>query len=70
MLPSGKYNSPRRKLMFSTWTRPQEGNIYTKLDMDCTNVLKYLETFEKDKRPTVTHICVKTLAEMIKASKD
>lgn len=38
--------------------------------MDCTNVLKYLNQFEHDKRPTLTHVAVKALAEMIKASKN
>lgn len=41
MIPSGKYNNLRRKIMFATWERAKEGNIHVKVEVDCTNFENY-----------------------------
>lgn len=45
LIPSGRFNPLRRRIMFSTWERPKEGNIHIKIEIDCTNFLKYQEKF-------------------------
>jgi hypothetical protein len=45
MIPSGKCNSLRRKIMFATWERAKEGSINVKVEVDCTNFEKYQTKF-------------------------
>ena len=60
-------NSLRRKLMLATWTRPTEGNIYGKLDLDCTKMLAYLEYLQeqKNEKCTVTHFVGRAVGEAL-----
>ncbi len=36
MIPSGKLNSTRRKIMFATWEKAYEGNIFIRMEIDVT----------------------------------
>lgn len=48
----------RRKLAIASWTAPSEGNIYGKLRLDCTNVLRYIDHLRATtgEKVTMTHI--------------
>ncbi len=65
-----RFNSARRKLMFATWDKARDGNIYIKLELNCTKVLKHLEKIDKSNRPTITHFATKAMGEMLKAGKN
>ena len=60
-------NTLRRKLMLATWTSPTEGNIYGKLDLDCTKVLAYLEYVERKSghKCTITHFVGRAVGEAL-----
>jgi len=38
--------------------------------LDVTNTLKYLESFPKERRPTITHVAIKAVGELLKAAPD
>ena len=50
--------SLRRKIAIATWSAPKEGNIYGKISIDMSNVLKYIEYLRKvsGEKITITHI--------------
>lgn len=52
--------------MLATWTHPEEGNIHIKIEKDCRKILAYLEQkYEKNDRPTMTHVGVRLIAELL-----
>lgn len=52
--------------MLATWTQPQEGNIHLRIEKECTKILEYLDKkYEKLDKPTMTHIGVRLLAELL-----
>ncbi|MBU52516.1 MAG: hypothetical protein CL920_27795 [Deltaproteobacteria bacterium] len=60
--------SLRRKLAISSWSAPKEGNIYGKLTVDATELLKYIQHI-RDKtgnKVTITHLVGKVVAEALK----
>src|SRR5580700_7472598 len=50
--------SLRRKIAIATWSAPKEGNIYGKISIDMSNVLKYIEYLRKvsGEKVTITHV--------------
>lgn len=50
--------SLRRKMAIASWSAPKEGNIYGKISLDMTNVLKYIDFLRKktQEKITVTHV--------------
>lgn len=57
-------NSTRRKLVIASWSRPTEGNIYGKLEIDATEAKRYLAHIRETtgERVTITHLVGKALA--------
>ena len=57
-------NSTRRKLAIATWGAPDEGNIYGKLTVDATELLKFMDhVLEKTgEKVTITHMVGKAVA--------
>jgi pyruvate/2-oxoglutarate dehydrogenase complex dihydrolipoamide acyltransferase (E2) component len=55
--------SVRRKIAIASWSSPSEGNIYGKLTMDMSNVLKYIEHLRVTygKKITITHLIGRAL---------
>ena len=43
-----------------------EPNILAKIEMDCTNVLKYFKSLSDEERPTLTHVVIKATGELLK----
>lgn len=60
----GKMMSVRRKLVIASWTRPTEGNIYGRLNIDATNALRYIEHLRQhsDEKVTISHLVGKACA--------
>ncbi len=58
------YMTVRRKLVIASWTRPTEGNIFGKLNIDATNALRYIEHLREtgDEKVTITHLVGKACA--------
>ncbi|MGQ9863159.1 MAG: 2-oxo acid dehydrogenase subunit E2 [Bacteroidia bacterium] len=56
--------SLRRKLAIATWAAPREGNIYGKMELSATALVKYLEQLRQrlGQRVTVTHAVGKAVA--------
>jgi pyruvate dehydrogenase E2 component (dihydrolipoamide acetyltransferase) len=56
--------SVRRKLAIATWSAPQEGNIYGKLDLDVEEVLAYIAWLRETsgEKVTLTHFVGKCVA--------
>jgi pyruvate dehydrogenase E2 component (dihydrolipoamide acetyltransferase) len=50
--------SIRRKMAIASWSAPREGNIYGKLAIDMTNVLKYIAYLRETsgEKITITHL--------------
>jgi pyruvate dehydrogenase E2 component (dihydrolipoamide acetyltransferase) len=57
-------NSTRRKLAIATWGAPDEGNIYGKLTVDATELIKFIEHVRQKtgEKVTVTHLVGKAVA--------
>lgn len=57
-------NSTRRKLAIATWGPPDEGNIYGKLTVEATELMKYMEHVREKtgEKVTVTHMVGKAVA--------
>mmetsp|Transcript_3790 Transcript_3790/g.4201 ORF Transcript_3790/g.4201 Transcript_3790/m.4201 type:complete len:308 (+) Transcript_3790:46-969(+) len=60
--------SVRQKIAISTWSAQSDSNIYTKLEIDCTNLLKYIKKYRDTtgKKVTATHVISKAVAHTIK----
>ena len=60
-------NPLRRKLMLASWRAPKEGNIYGKIDLDCTTVLSYIEYLREkhQKKITITHFVGRAIGEAL-----
>jgi pyruvate dehydrogenase E2 component (dihydrolipoamide acetyltransferase) len=56
--------STRRKLVIASWTRPTEGNIFGKLDIDATAAERYVDHLRRTtgEKVTVTHLVGKASA--------
>lgn len=56
--------STRRKLAIATWSAPREGNIYGKITLDATEVLKYMDHLRETtgEKITITHFVGKAVA--------
>jgi hypothetical protein len=65
MIPKGKWNSTRRKIMCATWEEPKEGPIYMKKEIDCTNAIKFLKEYKGPVKPTMTHFGIKATAMVL-----
>jgi len=55
--------------MFASWMPSSEPNVYFKHEVDCTNAIKYIETFPKEERPSITHIVIKMAGELLNAAR-
>ncbi|CAK66235.1 unnamed protein product (macronuclear) [Paramecium tetraurelia] len=68
--PNVGYGSGRRRLSQALWSAPTEGIIYNLVEIDLTNTMKYLQSKQaKDSRVTLTHICIRAVAECISATR-
>lgn len=58
----------RRKLAIASWSSPREGNIYGKLTLDATEVMKYLEEKKEQtgSKVTITHFVGRVVGEALK----
>lgn len=63
--------STRRKLVIASWTRPTEGNIFGKLEVDATAALHYVEHLRatSGEKVTLTHLIGKAAAKVMAAAK-
>lgn len=43
LTPSGKWNGVRKKIMLATWEPASDGNIYEKMEIDCTKLNAYID---------------------------
>lgn len=57
-MPITNYMTARRKLVIASWTRPTEGNIFGKLEIDASNALRYIEHLRStsDAHISITHL--------------
>lgn len=64
--------SIRRKIAIASWSSPREGNIYGKLSMDMTNVLKYINFLRTStgEKITITHVVGRAAALALAACPD
>ncbi|CAD8173292.1 unnamed protein product [Paramecium pentaurelia] len=68
--PTIGYGSGRRRLSQALWTPPTEGVIHNLVEIDLTNTMKYLQSKQaKDSHVTLTHICIRAVAECINVSR-
>ncbi|KAM3133241.1 hypothetical protein pb186bvf_014669 [Paramecium bursaria] len=66
----GNFGSIRRRVSLSLWDPPKEGMICNKMELDATNALKYLQSQQaRDNKITITHICIRALAECLAQSR-
>ena len=63
--------SPRRKVLMSIWKTPKEGNAYTRIDVEVTNALEYINKLKKESgtKITITHLVGKILGEVLNSVK-
>ncbi len=54
----------RRKLAIASWSSPREGNIYGKLTLDCTEVLRYVAHLRETtgERVSISHVIGRAVA--------
>ena len=62
----------RRKIAIATWSSPKEGNIYGKMTVDATNLLRYCQemTEKTGEKITVTHVVGKIVGLGLKEAPD
>ncbi|MEO6020950.1 MAG: 2-oxo acid dehydrogenase subunit E2 [Knoellia sp.] len=65
---SSRRTSIRRKIAVATWRPSRDGRIYTRMEVDATAVLAYLERVraESGERVTVTHVVGAALGRAIR----
>ena len=63
LIPGLQNVSENRKLSFSAWSEPREGNFYVHEEIRIDKVEKFLEKhYKKEERPTLTHVVVRAAA--------
>jgi pyruvate/2-oxoglutarate dehydrogenase complex dihydrolipoamide acyltransferase (E2) component len=62
--------STRRKLAIASWSAPQEGNIYGKLQLDAEEVVRFLDHVRATtgERVTITHFVGRVVGEALAAA--
>jgi hypothetical protein len=58
-LPGAKSISTRKKIMLGGWAPPEEGVIHNRVPVRVEKVLKIIESYPKEGRPTLTHFVIK-----------
>jgi pyruvate dehydrogenase E2 component (dihydrolipoamide acetyltransferase) len=66
------HNSVRRRLAVATWRAPTDARIYTRLELDATALLAYVQATRQrsGERVTITHVVGAALGRAIRAVPD
>lgn len=67
LIPGLKNVANNRKISFAAWSEPREGNLYVHEEIRLDKVEEFLQkNYEKEVRPTLTHVVVRATAEALK----
>lgn len=68
--PGAQDLSTRRKFTLATWEPPSDGLIFNNIKIRLDSVLKHINTYPQDKRPTITHYVIRACGEVLRQSPD
>ena len=52
--------------MLATWKQPEVGGALVRLQIRVDRVLKIIEEYPEDKRPSLTHFVIKAVGEVLR----